>query len=229
VSWPVGTTELFDEGLAPDYVAPIVAFRTWRVSSAGELYSVHFPYRWTGFEAFGASCRAGFNHDAPDARCSCGVYALRAAEEALAYATSSGASVLGAVHLWGRLVPAERGFRAERAYPERLVIPRALWDHRGAPASSVDAAARSLSARYGVPCRVVTSHGQAAGALVSPLAPDEHVAELADLPLGVVPEHLACDRALAPPRRRQPATGLSRLLGGSALGRLGLRRRRGGR
>ena len=140
------------------------------MSSAGELYSVHFPYRWAGFEAFGASCRAGFNHDAPDGRCSCGVYALRAAEEALAYATSSGASVLGAVHLWGRLVPAERGFRAERAYPERLVIPRALWDHRGAPPTSVDAAARSLSARYGVPCRVVATHVHAAEALVSPLA-----------------------------------------------------------
>jgi hypothetical protein len=189
---------------------------------------VHFPYRWTGFEAFGASCRAGFNHAAPDARCSCGVYALRAAEEALAYATSSGASVLGAVHLWGRLVPAERGYRAARAYPERLVIPRALWDHRGAPASSVDAAARSLAARYGVPCRVVASHSHAAEALVSPLEPDEQLADPGELPLAVVPEHLACDRALTIPRRRQQA-GLSRLLGGSGLARLrlGWRRSRG--
>ena len=122
-------------------------------------------------------------------------------------------------------MPAERGFRAERAYPERLVIPRALWDHRGAPASSVDAAARSLSARYGVPCRVVATHGRAAEALVSPLAPEERVADAADLPLALVPDHLACDRALVVSRRRS-APRLRRLFGGTGLGSLSWRRPR---
>jgi len=70
-----------------------------------------------------------------------------------------------------------------------------------------------------VPCRVVVTHGHAAEALVSPLAPHEHVADAADLPPAIVPEHLACDRALVLPCRRQPAR-LPRLLGGGGLARL---------
>jgi hypothetical protein len=57
-------------------------------------------------------------------------------------------SVVGEVHLWGKVIPGEIGFRAQYAYPRRLYVLRRTMD--GDKRAMVDA----LSA-YGVPVDVI--------------------------------------------------------------------------
>ena len=62
----------------------------------------------------------------PLASCQCGIYAtyLPELEPLLAEAPwETGARVLGQVSLWGDVIECERGWRASRAYPERLYVP----------------------------------------------------------------------------------------------------------
>jgi hypothetical protein len=62
--------------------------------------------------------------------------------------------VVGCVKLWGRVVDCAGGWRAEHAYPERLLVPRLrrrTWLHPGKARI-----ARALEA-YGVPIEVVDS------------------------------------------------------------------------
>lgn len=98
---------------------------------------------WPARERMAATCGRGPAHVAPEAACECGVWAFRADErayaEALAYADSGTPIVLGRVRLWGRLVEAEHGWRAQYAYPADLTVFGA--DEETAPA---------LEAAYGV-------------------------------------------------------------------------------
>ena len=126
---------------APDYAAPIVAWRVWVVVPDGDdgiprLRSVVQKTVWPAGDALVAECcqrrvlakllrRPG--HDAvPLAACQCGIYAteLPELEPLLAEAPwETGARVLGEVHLWGDVIECERGWRASRAYPARLYVP----------------------------------------------------------------------------------------------------------
>ena len=88
-------------------------------------------------ERFEAKCwdRARPPHIAPDPNCSCGVYALKSKENFAP--TSSGVpridfrgralvhieNVLGEVYLWGRVIEAGGGYRAQYAYPKKLYLP----------------------------------------------------------------------------------------------------------
>lgn len=60
-------------------------------------------------------------HDAPDPRCTCGIYAGRSLDT---FERNRPAwpppTVIGTIALWGRIVEHERGWRARYAYPSRL-------------------------------------------------------------------------------------------------------------
>ena len=123
---------------APDFAEPLEAWRAWKVvRRAGEysLGSVMWPALWPVGDAFTAEClarrlflalRRNPRHDAPDARCDCGIYAapLHRVGQYVAEAPCRGvARVLGQVVLWGTVIECERGFRASRAYPASIFVP----------------------------------------------------------------------------------------------------------
>jgi hypothetical protein len=125
--------------VAPDYAEPFEAWRVWRVVRRDGEYSLGSVIQralWPAGEAFTADClraprlfsrfRRKQPHEAPDARCECGIYAaaLERVGQYLADAPFRGvARVLGKVALWGTVIECDRGFRASLAYPTRIYIP----------------------------------------------------------------------------------------------------------
>jgi hypothetical protein len=166
---------------APDYAAPLNGWRIWSlVGTPGgfRLCSPYFGTVWQpGLEAtatcyrgqWPASLKERFsqNHAAPDGSCRCGIYAVDDAERAARYVSRSGiwlrnrsiCSLLGRVALWGTVVEAEHGWRAEHAYPNELYLVEreagslvAESNDRDAP--TVDRILLAL-AEYEVPLEVV--------------------------------------------------------------------------
>jgi hypothetical protein len=134
---------------APDYIEPIVGWRTWLVVREGEgfrLRSVVYDTLWIPRNELVASClhrafsfpwrrRAG--HVAPARGCGCGIYAAREAEEAACYLEGRGwedplgvRRVIGTVSLWGRVVECARGWRASHAYPKTIYVPARRGPYR---------------------------------------------------------------------------------------------------
>jgi hypothetical protein len=151
---------------APDYAAPLVGWRTWVVDSDRgrlRLRSVVKPALWQPRQAFEARClrprllRNLRRHGAPDARCSCGVYAADLAVAAAYFdhpmtrGAASVQQVLGQVAVWGRVVECEQGMRGEWAYPQHLYV--AVRDARGRERADAYAVAAGLE-EYGVPVTV---------------------------------------------------------------------------
>ena len=105
-------------------------------------------------------------HAAPLLACACGIYAARRPEDALVYLTGRDepgvvGRVLGRVALWGLVVEAEHGWRAEHAYPFELAsaeaaqrygvrrcreIPRSTSSARRSPSAIGRSSARSTRA-----------------------------------------------------------------------------------
>jgi hypothetical protein len=124
---------------APDYAAPLQAWRVWKlVRREGEymLGSVVQRTLWPPGAALTADCLRGRHlfprlrrrraHAAPESDCECGIYAaaLDRVGQYLVEAPCRGVSrVLGQVALWGTVIECERGFRASHAYPSRMYIP----------------------------------------------------------------------------------------------------------
>jgi hypothetical protein len=121
-------------GAAPDYCEPVIAWRFWYAvesDGAAQLTSVYYPVDWPKRTALAAACdRPRFPffrlHAAPAKPCRCGIYAARPdalrtliEDDPLQPATPT---VIGRVALWGHIVECERGWRASRAYPERLFV-----------------------------------------------------------------------------------------------------------
>jgi hypothetical protein len=107
----------------PDRIGTEVGWRGWHVATRGGhafLYSVVHETLWPAGETIQALCTK--EHDAPSARCTCGIYAARSLEHLrdIAYHTHG---VLGKVHLWGTIVPGRLGWRAQYAYPKCLYLP----------------------------------------------------------------------------------------------------------
>jgi hypothetical protein len=110
----------------PDLISPIIGWRIWRWDNAG-LKSLNGK-RWSPGKALAAKCGAGNAHDAhepPQAGCTCGVYAAKSREH-LRQLGYEGRGIRGEVHLWGTVVEHELGWRAQFAYPKRLVLPPEL-------------------------------------------------------------------------------------------------------
>ena len=92
------------------------------------LHCIHWPLR----EGVQAECKAfrfpwRRRHEAPDERCSCGIYAVQFDTLAQGYRLMDPLGlyfpVLGTVSLWGTVVATEEGWRAEFAYPKQLFVP----------------------------------------------------------------------------------------------------------
>ncbi|TML14476.1 MAG: hypothetical protein E6G33_10330 [Actinobacteria bacterium] len=127
---------------APDYIEPIVGWRTWLVVPEHEIFrlrSIVYDTLWSPHNELVASClhhavrlpwRKHPKHVPPARNCACGIYAAREPEEAAAYldgrSWADGLSVhrvIGTVSLWGRVVECTRGWRGSRAYPKRIYVP----------------------------------------------------------------------------------------------------------
>jgi hypothetical protein len=127
---------------APDYIEPIVGWRTWLVVQEGEgfrLRSVVYDALWFPRTELIARClhpalsfswRRRSGHVPPARGCACGIYAAREPEDAADYLegrtwadTLTVHRVIGTVSLWGRVVECTRGWRASFAYPKRIYVP----------------------------------------------------------------------------------------------------------
>jgi hypothetical protein len=106
----------------PDYIAPIVGYRTWHWGSLmSPLKSLNNNEPWLPGRPLAAKCklyRAGWrpNHQKALDICSCGVCALKSPDRLRVF------PVYGEVYLWGKVVEHECGWRAEYAYPKLLIL-----------------------------------------------------------------------------------------------------------
>ena len=158
---------------APDYGEPLVGFRVWHVVETEDgprLHAIGRPVVWEPRMAREATClrhrpwhlrvrrRPLPSHPAPDASCSCGVWACRAPVAALRALDGYGRPwkpvhrVMGPVSLWGTVVEHAGGWRASHAYPRALVVPRRRL--HGPRVPDLDRLVDGLGA-YGVPLEVV--------------------------------------------------------------------------
>lgn len=112
--------------------------------------------RWADFEP----------HLAPRPDCHCGVYAarnesdvhelLRARRHRWYYAAPVRVEVTGEVALWGKLIEHEQGYRAELAYPRRLIVPTSFCGYLEEPGARTvrrvfaEEAAGLIAEAYGI-------------------------------------------------------------------------------
>ncbi len=157
---------------APDYIEPIVGWRTWLVVCERDgfrLRSVVYDALWVPHKELVAGClrralslpwRRRSEHAPPVRACGCGIYAAREPEEAASYlggrSWGDGLSihrVIGTVSLWGRVVECASGWRASYAYPKTIYVPavRAPYWLRAGQAREVALALTD----YGVPVELL--------------------------------------------------------------------------
>lgn len=127
-----------------DYCMPLTGYRAWSVTEAGLLMGCSHQAPWPPHAAMQAQCHTatyfngfggyGTPHmdadehwiPAPAPHCGCGIYAYKSDEELdecrqpSSYLGGHDVRVWGTVHLWGRVIEHEDGFRAEYAYPAAL-------------------------------------------------------------------------------------------------------------
>ena len=117
----------------PDYISPVVGCRVWRWDAAG-LRSLNGK-PWLPGTPFSAACELAMSrtlvpgaeqqhaeHEAPQLRCTCGVYAARSIQHLRTFGYMR-FGIYGEVWLWGTVVEHEQGWRAQHAYPKNLVLP----------------------------------------------------------------------------------------------------------
>jgi hypothetical protein len=119
----------------PDGITPLVGYRCWELLVAPELWTlrslngeivhevnVHQPLGQRNDAWLIARCLEN-DHDAPEESCACGFYAVKSFSKLLSRTTPSYATtdpgavthrVAGRVHLAGKIVEHELGYRAER-------------------------------------------------------------------------------------------------------------------
>lgn len=61
-------------------------------------------------------------HSAPHSDCHCGIHIARDIGLALQYRGHAKSTAIGVVKGWGRVIPANRGFRVEFAYPDKIFL-----------------------------------------------------------------------------------------------------------
>lgn len=120
------------EFLVPDTLEPAVGWRAWDVYGF-LLCSVTSRMRWMPRQKLVARCSSNPAHDAPKEGCACGIYAAysRAHLEAQRYHNYrhiEQPAVIGEVYLYGRLEECERGWKAQYAYPKRLIVPTRAYE-----------------------------------------------------------------------------------------------------
>lgn len=124
---------------APDGIEPLIGWRAWAVEMTrrGERSFSLLPcatwksgLKWEPGKALAAQCLRLGRHEAPESGCRCGYWAFRTLEDLLAVARElPDPGVIGTVSLWGKVIAAERGYRAQFAYPRELFIAAGLDPH----------------------------------------------------------------------------------------------------
>ena len=116
---------------APDLVAPVVAFRAWRMVE-GRLLSPYIPCRWEG-RLMHATCYPANRvllkgrgwlaepHASPHPDCKCGIYAYHRPGTQAYFGEWLWTE--GVVSAWGRIEAHAQGLRAEHARVEALALP----------------------------------------------------------------------------------------------------------
>lgn len=110
----------------------IMAWRTWRVHTNRGLYGL-FGGFWLPDKTMQAECalkllapqylsselqylpmyfRKHSDYDVPDTNCTCGVYALKRLPSKHPYVDQR---IVGVVEIWGKIITAKHGYRAEYA------------------------------------------------------------------------------------------------------------------
>jgi hypothetical protein len=130
----------------PDAIEPITAFRVWRVNEDLELQSLGSDTSWPPGGWLTARCERK-QHSAPHWGCSCGLYSAKEINTVLMLASihmpqdlAGPMIVLGRVHLSGKVIEHDDGYRAERARVIQIL-----------PVSGSRSHAEAVAARYGVP------------------------------------------------------------------------------
>ena len=139
----------------PDYISPIAAHRVWQWDTTGLKSLCGEP--WSPGKPLAAECRAASHgiivgraeaahaaHDAPQASCTCGVYASKSLEH-LRTTGYARYGIHGEVNLWGTVVEHELGYRAQFAYPRTSPCRRTRCRSRS-PKSNPDCKCSLLSA-----------------------------------------------------------------------------------
>ena len=135
---------------APEPAEPertsLQAVRGWRsftVDSKGVLLSSVQPHQvWLPYEAMEAACEVSItgheeHHAAPVWSCSCGLYAYKERGRV----DPGYGSICCEVALWGRVIVHETGYRAQFAYPQKVLCDSAEGH----------VLAAKVGARYGIP------------------------------------------------------------------------------
>ena len=120
----------------PDFISPALAWRVWQWDAAG-LKSLNGE-PWLPGKPPRAGCRASGSrtligipnipkianipHDAPEFKCTCGIYGSKSLDQLRRTQFWQYGSIHGEVNLWGSVVEHEQGFRAEFAYPKTLYL-----------------------------------------------------------------------------------------------------------
>jgi hypothetical protein len=136
-------------------------WRFWGVTPDDGAYRLESPFRtnlWLAGTPLVAECLGtdisfgarSRKHDAPAASCRCGVYGgtFRGLRSFLrgTFVPPAEPVVIGRVTLWGAVIDERSAWRAQYAYPDRLLVPTLL--------RSADRIAADLEA-YGVPVDVL--------------------------------------------------------------------------
>jgi hypothetical protein len=117
---------------------PVYGWRVWKlfVDDCTLRSSLYWDVIWPRGEEMKATCanvtHLGDGH--PSLECTCGIWSYKDRADALerVLAWDGGADwpvvyrivVMGRVSLWGHLIEHERGWRASRAYPYDIMIPK---------------------------------------------------------------------------------------------------------
>jgi hypothetical protein len=112
----------------PDYIMPVVGYRVWSWDAIG-LKSLNGEL-WMPGQSLSAACRklAGraehgyVTHEAPHEDCTCGVYSAKSLDHLRTFGYMQ-YGIYGEVWLWGTVVEHQLGWRAQFAYPKKLVLP----------------------------------------------------------------------------------------------------------
>lgn len=135
----------------PDAIEPAVGFRVWQVIG-GILHSFNQGMRWEPNMVAEAYCKFQ-DHEPPVANCRCGIYAAAnfnrlfemgyTKTEGMWSADAGELLVAGQVSLWGTIIPGQLGWRAQYAYPKKLLVPYNKWK-----------VAKELAETYNIPFKL---------------------------------------------------------------------------
>jgi hypothetical protein len=111
---------------APLIPAPLYGLRTWRAATDADgevLTASSKDTRWPDGGAWlEATCGGPGGHAAPDAGCTCGIYAWHPRRASARRVLGSRFEVPGVVEAAGAIELQDDGFRAERARPYAIVV-----------------------------------------------------------------------------------------------------------